>query len=243
MISAFYSSKSGAKNYLYYLDAVSNNIANVNTNGYKTQNVSFSDLLYTDMKGPEGDILDLKAGSGSRVQITRDMSQGAIIVGANSDYIVDGAGYFAVGDSDNNIMYAKSAGFTVKDIDGRGYLMTSDGYFVLDANYNKITIEADTEVTLAAPGENRPDAVTIGVFDIGNQNDLIAKGGGKYILAEGAAAALDTESVVEGKLIEKSNVDMISEMSKLITAQRGFQINVQMIKTADEIEQYSNNLR
>lgn len=240
MINAFYASKSGAKNYQYYLDAIANNIANVNTNGYKAQSVNFTDLLYSEKYG-------LQFGNGSRAVVTRDMSAGGV---QNSEsglsVMVKGNGFIAVQGADGQIAYMRTANLGIATIDGTNYLVTSSGDFVLDNNLNRIVID-DTQsaITLRAPAEaDENGGYTLGVFAFVNPQDLIALGNGKYALNNniGMQAIADTSSTLAQHMEETSNVDMISEMAKMIAAQRGFQVNAQMIKTADEMEQTANNL-
>jgi flagellar basal body rod protein FlgG len=242
MISAFYASKSGAKNYQYYLDAVANNIANVNTNGYKTQNVNFTDLLYSERGG-------VQVGNGSKAVATRDMEQGGVLTdGASLNVMINGSGFLAVQDAGGNISYTRSGELSVGDVGGTDYLMTTSGDFVLDNNLNKIKIDdTQTSVTFRAPGEatgNEAGIVTLGIFSFADPSELTALGNGKYRIPEnsGITATPDTYSTLVQNMAESSNVDLVTEMSKMIMAQRGFQINAQMIRTADEIEQTVNNL-
>jgi flagellar basal-body rod protein FlgG len=246
MINAFYAAKSGTKNYQYYLDAVSNNISNINTESYKAQSVNFTDLMYTDIAGDDG---TLQNGNGSKVMVSRDMSQGAAQSSDNaSDIMINGGGFFAVQEADGDIAYTRSGSLSASEIDGVNYLVTENGDFVLDENLNKITIDPQTALSIKAPGEDNTAAtdntITLGIFSFSNTDNLVATGNGKYVIdpTSTLTATPDTESTIVTNMIESSNVDLITEMAKMINAQRGFQMNAKMIQTADEMEQYANNL-
>ncbi|OGO89774.1 MAG: hypothetical protein A2Y15_04830 [Clostridiales bacterium GWF2_36_10] len=245
MINAFYSAKSGSKNYQTYLDAIGNNIANVNTASFKAQNVSFTDLLYTNIEGPDGAEQNLQTGNGSRILITRDMSQGTSINGSSGlDVMIKGDGFFALQGEDGNISYSRISNFTISDIGGTKYLTNKNGDYVLNENLEKIEITSG-EIAFIAPSEVNNNAITLGVFRFDNPEELVALSDGKFGISAGSTltAKLDTESSLLMNMIESSNVDLASEMAKMIIAQRGFQVNAKMIQTVDEMEQYANNLR
>lgn len=240
MISAFYASKSGAKNYQFYLDAIANNVANVNTHGYKAQNVNFTDLLYAEEYG-------LQIGTGSKAVVTRDMSAGGVLSSTALSVMVEGDGFIAVQGADGQTAYTRSANLGVAEIGGVNYLITSSGDFVLDENLNRIVIgDTQNPIILKAPAEagDAAGTYTLGVFAFINSEDLIALGDGKYAVnaENGMTAIPDIASKLLQNMEEASNVDLVNEMTKMITAQRGFQLNAQMIKTADEMEQTAINL-
>lgn len=250
MIGALYSSKSGAENYQHYLNAVANNISNVNTNGFKAQSVSFTDLVYTNIQGPDAAEQNLQAGSGSRILVSRDMTQGSAQSGSGSlNVMIDGDGFFAVQGSDGKIAYTRSGNFMLENINGTEYLLTNEGDFVLDSNLNRIEINGfDSAIKITAPSEAdalNENSVTPGIFAFDNPEKLVALGSSKYGIAENTVinVSLDTESNLVQKMLESSNVDLVEEMSKMIAAQRGFQVNAQMIRTVDEMEQNANSLR
>lgn len=245
MINAFYSAKSGTKNYQNYLDAVANNLSNVNSESYKAQSVSFTDLMYTAFSGNNG---ELQSGSGSRILVSRDMSAGNVTTSSDSmDIFIDGDGFLAVKDVDGKIAYTRSGSLSAIELEGVNYLVTAQGDFVLDANLDKIKIPDVQSVSFSAPAEaafGNENTITLGIFTFSNPEQLVETSGGNYTIAEGSAltAQPDTKSTVEQNMIESSNVDAASELVKMIVAQRGFQMNVKMIQTADEMEQYANKL-
>ncbi|HBL83429.1 MAG: hypothetical protein A2Y17_04290 [Clostridiales bacterium GWF2_38_85] len=244
MINAFYASKSGVKNYQYCLDAIANNIANSRTDSYKAQVISFTDLLYTNIQSADGEPQNLQTGNGSRILIFRDMTQGIITTGENG-IMINGNGYYAVENQNGETLYTKKGDFSVRDIDGADYLVTENGDFVLDPELNRIIVNGDEFFNLAAPGESLEGSMVLGIFKVTDSNDLISVGNGRYTISPDTTVTpeLDTESKLIYDMNESSNVNLITEMSKMIIAQRGFQLNSQMLKTADELESYANNLR
>ena len=250
MINAFYTAKSGVKNSQYYLDAVANNIANVNTQSFKAQNISFTDLLYSDFYNKEG--VTLQNGNGSRIVISRDMGQGAAQRSDDkSDFMIDGRGFFAMMDSRGEITYTRSGSFSVHEFEGVNYLVSHCGDYVLDENLDRIELDTQSPVLFMSPGEaagatdeEKENAVCVGLFYFSDSEKLIATGDGKYELPINTTMTtqVDMESKIVPGMNEASNVNLASEMAKLITAQRGFQINTRMIQTADEMEQNANNL-
>ena len=244
MINAFYASKSGVNNYQSYLDAIANNIANASTDSYKAQVVSFTDLLYSNVQAPDGDPQNIQVGNGSRILVSKDMTQGAITTG-NAGIMINGSGFYAVENENGDVLYTRKGDFLVREIEGSNYLVNQNGDFVLDSDLNRVVLNQSNYFNLSAPGEATANSTVVGIFQIQNPEDLIAVGNGKYMISPDAAAAptIDTDSELVYDLIESSNVDLITEMSKMIIAQRGFQLNARMIQTVDELESYANNLR
>lgn len=242
MINAFYSAKSGAKNYQSFLNATANNISNVNTQSYKAQRVSFTDLIYSNFNG-ENEPENLQQGNGSRIVVTRDMSQGSMINGNGSlDVMINGNGFFALQKEDGSIAYSRNGSLKISQLDGENYLVSSSGDFVLDENLNRITVDSG-DITLTAASENT-QGVAVGLFEFENPGSLVATGDGSYVMPQDQVINVkaDTDSKLVQNSLEGSNVELIKEMADMMIAQRGFQMNSQMIKTADEMEQQANSL-
>ena len=232
MINGFYAAKSGAISYQTSLDVTANNIANVNTQGYKAQNVTFSELMSTSANGSE-----ILVGNGTRIAtITRDTSQGAYSdAGSGLSAMISGNGYYAVQNSDESISYSRSCSFALSNEDNSNYLVTASGGYVLDENMNKIEVSGDNTANSIAKAA---------IYTFDNTEALVSQGGGKYAVSQNSGEAVRDESAkITITAQELSNVDLIAEMTKMMTAQRGFQFSVKMVQTADEIEQTVNNLR
>lgn len=229
MIRAYYTATNGAISNQNYLDVMSNNMANIQTEGYKKAKAEFSDLLYSNVQGTSGKTL---VGSGSRLErVDVLFEQGApYATGNETDYAIQGDGFFAIQFEDNTY-FTRGGSFQAMDVDGESYLMYQGGY-VLDENEEPIMIE-DGNIN-----------ATIGVFVTENNSDMQRAGNNLFKLANENAEYTLSESpkLLQGYL-EASGVEVSDEMVKLIQIQRAFQLNSKVIQTADEIEQTINSLR
>jgi len=228
MIKAFYTGKTGAISSQANLDIISNNLANIQNNGYKSQKGEFSDLLYTNMSQNDGSLM---IGTGSKLdKVDSDFSSGAIYpTGLPTDYAINGEGFFGI-QVGEDIYYTKSGSFHEGYVDGEKYLMFDDG-LVLDNNEEPILLD---EV-----GED----FKIGIYDFQNKADLELAGGNLFKLTnEDAEFEIMEESEPLQGYLESSNVDLASEMTRIIKSQRAFQFNTRIIQVADEIEQTVNSL-
>lgn len=228
MIKAFYTGKTGAISSQTSLDVISNNLANIQTNGYKSQKAEFSDLLYQNMSQNDGSLM---IGTGSKVdKVDSDFSEGAIIpTGLPTDYAINGDGFFGI-QVGEEIYYTRSGSFHEGYIDGEKFLMFGDG-FVLDNNEEPILLD---EVG---------DDFQVGVYDFQNKADLELAGDSLFRLTnpDSEFEIMEEPEVLKG-YVESSNVDLASEMSRIIKSQRAFQFNTRIIQVADEIEQTVNSL-
>ena len=232
MIKAYYTATNGAMSNQNYLDVISNNMSNIQTDGFKKSKAEFSDLLYTNIRGTEGENTDLKAGSGSKInKVDVIFSQGAPYkTGAQTDFAIEGDGFFAVQFEDENL-YTRGGSFQVTNIDGENYLTCQGGY-VLNNEEEPIILE------------NSDDNINVGVYTFNNNGDLEQAGNNLFRVANEDAEynLLENSKVMKGYL-EASTVEVSEEMVKLLQIQRSFQLNSNVIQTADQIEQTINSLR
>jgi len=241
MIRAYYTATNGAISNQNYLDILSNNIANIQTEGYKKSKSEFSDLLYSNIRSEQ-----TKVGSGSKLgKVDIVFNQGALYyTGEDTDYAIEGDGFFAVQFEDNTY-FTRGGNFEEKNIDGENYLMYQGGY-VLDENEEPILInnEAGEENQGSVNLVNEEDVQKVGVFvflnnsklkNIGNNLFEISNEDTEYNLSE-------NPKILKGYL-ESSGVEISEEMVKLIQIQRAFQLNSKVIQTSDEIEQTINSLK
>lgn len=231
MIKAYYTATNGAMSNQNYLDVLSNNMANVQTEGFKKSKAEFSDLMYTNMRGTEGANTDLKSGSGAKINKSDVIfTQGAPYqTGVPTDFAITGDGFFAV-QFEEEILFTRGGSFRVTDIDGENYLAYQGGY-VLNKEEEPIILEST-------------DDIEAGVFVFNNNEDLVQAGNNLLRIANDGAeySPLENAKVMKGYL-EASNVEVSEEMVKLIQIQRAFQLNSNIIQTADQIEQTINSLR
>lgn len=232
MIKAYYTATNGAMSNQSYLEVISNNMANIQTDGFKKSKAEFSDLLYTNIRGPEGENTQLKAGSGTKLnKVDVVFSQGApYSTGSPTDYAIEGDGFFAVQFEDENL-FTRGGSFQVTNIDDENYL-TYEGGYVLNNEEEPIILE------------NSDDNINVGVFVFNNNGDLEQAGNNLFRIANEDAeySLLENSKVMKGYL-EASTVEVSEEMVKLLQIQRAFQLNSNVIQTADEIEQTINSLR
>lgn len=228
MIKAFYTGKTGAISSQTNLDVISNNLANLQTDGYKSQKGEFLDLLYTNMSQNDGSLM---IGTGSKLdKIDSDFSTGAIYpTGQPTDYAINGDGFFGI-QVGEEIYYTRSGSFHEGYVDGEKYLMFDNG-FVLDNNEEPILLD---EIG---------DEFQVGVYDFQNKADLELAGDSLFRLTnEDAEFEIMEEPEVLQGYVESSNVDLATEMTRIIKSQRAFQFNTRIIQVADEIEQTVNSL-
>lgn len=249
----FYTGVSGMTAYQQQLDVLANNIANVNTYGFKSSRASFDDLLYTKMNTKvEG---DHKVGHGTRVQ-GNDVSYGLPgtldQTGFSLDFaIVNGNGLFAV-DNRGTTEYTRNGAFNVSVEGKKGYLVTSDGAYVLDKKGKNISM------TLDETGNPIVEDVAerIGIYVFKNPYGLIPTSGSRFLesansgdvkeagkLRNNEKAPGAAEMEVLQYTLERSNVDLGAQMTDVIQAQRAFQLNAKVVQTADQFDDVINNLR
>lgn len=232
MIKAYYTATNGAMSNQSYLDVISNNMANVQTDGFKKSKAEFSDLLYTNTRGTEGENTNLKSGSGSKLNKSDVMfSQGAPrMTGVPTDFAIEGDGFFAVQLEDENL-FTRNGKFQITNIDDEKYL-TYEGGYVLNNEEEPIIVN------------NSDDTFNVGVFSFSNNGDLVQAGNNLFKADnEYLEYSLSEDSKAISGYLESSNVEVSEEMIKLLQIQRSFQLNSTVIQTADEIEQTINSLR
>ncbi len=237
MIRAYYTATAGAKTYQQNLDVVANNLANVQTNGYKAQIGEFSDLLYTNTSRIGQNLV---VGSGSKMFKTDSLyTEGAFLeTGKETDYVIVGDGFFSIQKGDE-IFYTRNGAFTISEIDGELYL-TLDGNYVLNSNGEPINLSAE-----ATESDEQYELAKIpGVTKFSNNFDLERVGDSLFVIAnENAEYEIAENPDLMPGYLESSNVIMVNELTNMIQAQRAFQFNSRIIQVADEIEQTINNLK
>ncbi len=234
---AFYNASLGAAQQQKKLDVISNNIANVNTDGFKEQEATFVDLLYSNIHNSPDEQTDLTVGAGARVEKTDiDFSQSTPVeTDGQYDFAIGGEGFFAVYDTETQeIKYTRKGNFSMSEYGTNiFYLVTDTGDFVLDPNGQAIRVTGALDET-----------IDIGVYDFTSYQGMLAVGDEYYIpVAKNGQPYLNTEAVVMQGYLEKSNVFLGDQFTKVIEAQRAYQAELRMITTADQIEQTINSLR
>jgi flagellar basal-body rod protein FlgG len=260
MIRSLYSSAAGMNSQQMNLDVIANNLANVNTTGFKKSKIEFQDLLYqttrsagTDQGG--GNVLPtgVQVGHGSRAVATAKIfTQGDVTrTGEQLDVAIQGQGFFQVQLPDGTLGYTRDGAFKMRE---DGSITTSDGLPVL-SGFQPIPA-GTTEISISANGtvSTKSGNVTTGSFQtqlarFANPAGLTSMGGNVYAETESSGAAEIGNPGENGfgtmaqNFLEMSNVKVVEEMVNLIVAQRAYEVNSKAVQAADEMMQQSNNLR
>ena len=235
MNQSFYAAAVAASQQQQSLNVVSNNIANINTIGFKSQQTQFSELLYTAYQGAEND--DFRGSGSSIMQTSTDFADGALIArSGGQNYAISGNGFFAVQNPQTNqISYTRAGSFHWGNTDNNlneFYLCDAEGNYVLDQNQQPILMGEDAEAQYP-----------VGVFDFINTDDMQHIGNNRLLPVEKNGDVLvGTGKVVFGA-VEGSNADLTTQFTKIIEAQRSYSYALKMVQTQDEIESTINGLR
>ena len=272
MVRSLWSAATGMIAQQTNVDTISNNLANVNTAGYKTEVAEFKSLLYQNLQtrttSANGDQKPIGAQVGLGVRnssVTSIFTEGNFYESSSSSaFAIDGEGFFGVRTANGEIQYTRNGNFNwAVGNNGTLNLTTSDGFQVLDTAGRAISIPGDyktSEVTITADGQlcypdadnnPQPMGISIGLFQFQNPAGLEKTGSSLYRItaASGQAIneatttmAIQKSSVVQG-YIEGSNVQVVDEMVNLIVAQRAYEMNSKVIQASDDMMGQANQLR
>lgn len=251
MIRALWTGATGMKAQQFMIDTIANNLANVNTTGYKRQRVQFQDLYYETLN--LGQSASLSVGSGTRVTSTdRSFRQGNIEKTEDPlNVAIEGQGFFAVR-AGNDTFYTRDGSFR---LDGQGYICTSHGYRVvvdgasqIPGNVSDLEILTDGTIQGVVNGQ-RQKFGTIRLTIFPNPAGLEAVGGNLFRATETSGQGSQVtpgqsgSGILRGGYLETSNVEIVTEMVNLIVAQRAFELNSKTVETADQMWGIANNIR
>jgi len=260
MIRGMWSAATGMKTQQGNIDVISNNLANVNTTGYKKQRAEFKDLLYSSIKKPnEESPVNLQFGHGAMmIATTKEFQNGTPLDTQNPfDVAIDGDGFFVVQLPNGQERYTRDGSFKLSVEDGESTLVTSDGYYLLTEDGDNIVIpEGTSDFTVTQNGtvtvrDEAGEVVELGrlrFVQFVNNQGLSAEGRNLFAATDASGEAVDVDgeemdaSIIQGYL-ESSNVQVVDEMVKMITAQRAYEINSKAIQTGDDMLQIANNLK
>jgi flagellar basal-body rod protein FlgG len=259
MNPALWAAKTGLDAQQTRMTVTSNNLANVNTNGYKKGRAVFEDLLYQNQRqvgaATSQDTLlptGLSLGTGVRVVATeKNYTQGNMQQTGNSlDVAVNGRGFFQVLLPDGTLGYTRDGSFKLS---AQGELVTASGYAVqpgitIPDAAQSVTIGADGTVSVQQAGQSQPTQVgTLQIFDFVNPAGLQPRG--ENLLQESAASGpaqggtpgLNGLGLVEQGSLESSNVNVVEELVNMIETQRAYEMNSKAIATTDQMLEYVTN--
>ncbi|MDY6849706.1 MAG: flagellar basal-body rod protein FlgG [Geoalkalibacter sp.] len=260
MIRSLWTAATGMTAQQLNMDVISNNLANVNTAGFKKSRADFQDLLYqvsraAGTESVNGDEVPtgIQVGLGTRsaavqkIFTTGDLQQ----TGNDLDLAIEGNGFFRVLMPDGEEAYTRSGAFKK---DGTGRMVTSDGYplepqIVIPENATRLSITEDGAVNVYLDGEAEPNQIgTIELTTFSNPAGLEAIGRNLLLETPASGAPVDGIPGQEGfgalaqGFLEGSNVNIMEEMVGMITTQRAYEINSKAIQTSDQMLQMVNNL-
>lgn len=259
MIRALHTAATGMDAQQQRIDVISNNLANVNTTGFKKQRADFQDLLYQTVRAPGTTSAQgmpaptgLQIGTGVRTAAThRSFSTGDLMQTGNPlDLAIEGNGFFQVTLPGGQLAYTRAGNL---ELDAQGQLVTTDGYLIEPAiavppGVTAVTVGSDGTVSATVPGEtaatelgqiqlaNFPNAA--GLRAIGRNFYQQTTASGDPVIGTPGLEGLGTLS--QGTL-EMSNVKVVEEMINLISSQRAYDINSKVIQASDEMLQTAAN--
>ncbi len=241
------------------MDVIANNLANVNTTGFKKGRASFESLIYQNVRQPGAQSTQntqlptgLMLGTGVRVGSTEKLfTQGNIIQTKNNlDVAIQGQGFLQILMPDGSTAYTRDGSF---QLDSSGQIVTASGYplqpaITVPANTTSLTIGSDGTVTATIAGSTTPTQIgTIQLANFINPAGLQPIGNNLYEATASSGAAqtgtpgLNGLGTLQQGALETSNVNVVESLVNMIETQRAYEINSKAISTTDQMLQYLNN--
>lgn len=270
MMRSLWTAASGMKAQQTAMDNLSNNLANINTTGYKKERLEFQSLLYqniqkktTDNEGNPKPI-GAQVGLGVKVAaISTEFKQGILeATEGDFDFAIQGEGFFMIQMPDGTNAYTRNGHFVMSLNGTEHQLSTAEGYAVLDSQGNPIRFAADVDISKlsfdnygrimlrGADGNAYLTGITIGAAQFNNPAGLNKIGDSYFqVTAASGEARIEgqddalTVSVIKNKYLEGSAVQAVDEMVDMIVTQRAYEMNSKAIIASDEMLQQANNLR
>ncbi len=260
MIKALFTSATGMKAEQLVVDNTAHNLANANTTGFKRSQVNFQDLLYETRRLPGTETAQglqaptgLQIGSGVRPAAnTKIFSEGVQDITDNPlDVAIQGQGFFRITLPNGELRYTRDGALRKN---AAGEIVNSDGYLLdpritIPQDAESVTIGTDGTVSVTTPASPTPSIIgQLKLIRFVNAAGLSSEGRNLY--AETAASGPPTEAtpgesgagVLQQGFLERSNVEVVTEMVNLILAQRAYEFNTRSIKAADEMLSITNNM-
>jgi len=255
MIRSLWIAKTGMEAQQTHLDTISNNLANVATNGYKRSHAVFEDLIYQNLRQSGANTTEqtqlptgLQVGLGVRpVATSRIYSQGNLQQTTNNlDLAIKGNGFFQVQMPDGTTAYTRDGSF---QLDSAGQIVTNNGYTVLPgitvpANAQSLTIGNDGTVSITVPGAPAPQ--TLGQLQLANfVNPAGLDPKGQNLFSETASSGTPNAGApnanglgaLQQGFVETSNVNVVEELVSMIQTQRAYELNSKAVQTSDQMLQ------
>ena len=259
-MKAMHTAATGMDAQVMRIDTIANNLANAQTTGYKETQADFADLMYESVHRPGGARTQqtsmpsgLQIGSGVKpVSTLKVFTQGSLKkTDGKLDMAIEGRGFFQVEGPNGQVYYTRDGNFSVNS---EGTVVNSEGYRLyptlsVPREAQSIEIGSDGTVTVKMPGDaGQTEVGSIQLATFANPGGLSSEGGNLYAetAASGSPQTLAPGSEGAGSLqqgyLEKSNVDVVSELVDLIRAQRTYELNSKVVKAGDRVLRASNRL-
>lgn len=258
---SYYTAVSAMRAFQSDLDVTANNMANVNTTGYKPLRSSFDDLIYTEMDTKSADQM---VGHGVKTNGAETVFEQGIFESTERklDFAILGNAYFAVEldeeeSEEGDFGYTRDGSFQISATEDGNFLTTRDGRYVISRDGERIELEhkrvIDTHGKEVESNEMDLDNLSekIGLYTCENPDGLVPFGKNLYRTGSASGEWLPIDDLEEGETgsrllqgkLEMSSTYIPTEMINLLQAQRAFQLNSRIVTTADEMEEMINNLR
>lgn len=261
MMRSLWTAASGMTAQQFNIDTISNNLANVNTSGFKKSRVDFQDLLYQTNRFAGTPITQgaqiptgIQMGHGVRPVATQKIFTTGTFKQTDNplDLAIEGDGFFQILMADGTVAYTRDGAFKQ---DGEGRIVTSDGFtlepeIIIPEDAVEITIGTDGTVSVMLTGDSEPQ--TIGMIELVRfVNPAGLSSFGRNLFVATAASGppmvgtpgLDGFGIVAQSYLEMSNVQVVEEMVNMIISQRAYESNSKAIQASDDMLQTANNLR
>lgn len=260
MLRAFSTAATGMAAQQQIVDVIANNLANINTTGFKRSQMDFQDLMYLKLRPAGAPVEDgtnsptgLEIGSGVKSASTLKVFTGGEVenTGVPTDMAIQGDGFFQITMPDGSTRYTRDGSLRM---DANGNLVNASGYMLepavtIPADAKSILIAPDGTVSVMLPGQDLPSSVgQIQLARFVNPSGLSSEGDNLFSATSASGDAVVSNptdggagSLLQGHL-ERSNVQMVTELVRLITAQRAYEINSRCIKAGDEMLTTANRL-
>lgn len=261
MIRSMMTAATGMEAQQLYMDTISNNLSNVNTNGFKRTKIEFQDLMYQTIREPgvrnfEGSMAPagIECGLGVKPAATqRIFSQGSLVKTDNPlDWVVQGEGFFQITLPDGSTAYTRDGGFKLSS---DGSVVTNSGFYLspeisIPNGATDLSISETGVISVMLPGEE--SNTEIGQVELArfiNPSGLKSLGGNLYGKSDASGEPVISSPNEEGagtilsQYTEASNVQIVDEMVNMISAQRAFEIISKAIQVGEDMMQVANNLK
>lgn len=246
MNQSFFIGAVGAHQQLKRLSVHGNNIANVNSYGFKADKGRFSALMYDGVKNVQEEMVPTGVGT-CLLTTDTDFRPGYGVAGLSQDYMIEGDGFFAVVDLvTNEVTLTRNGAFSMasleragEDVDENGDPIMEHIYYLSDGHGRFVLSESGSMIEMTDPNEPQP----VGVFDYINYNGMEKVNDTRFLAIDKNGGLRRSESKVINRMLEGSNTDLAEELTKVIESQRAYGMALKMVQVSDEIETTINGLR